>query len=225
MWGKILKKLQIALTLSLVAVVLFCGGIVSALNTEDASALAFFSNDTPHLGETVAFRVEFNVSSSASQVQIKTVGIHFDWMDQDVFAGKTLTTPQSVTSDLSYLSDPIFTQIPLNVTAGTHSYFIGVDGTDASGDFSWDSPAQSIPVTYSNGQTPVPTATPNPTGDGQAEGPPNFLTILVVVAVVAIVIAVAVIVMEVRKKPKQVNPVAEKANPVVEQPQKDNYDI
>jgi hypothetical protein len=222
------KQIAIEIVLTLVAAILLCSGVASALNSEDASAEVLFSSNTMNPGQNLGLRIVFNVTSP-QQVQIKSIGIHFDWMPEvpEVkFAGPNFSSnPATLSSDGTFISDPIFVQIPLNVSVGTHPYIVGVDGVDASGDFSWTSPEQTIQVTYSNLQTPSPTATPNSGGGGQTGGTLNFTTVLIIIAVVAIAVAVAIVILEIRKKPKHAKPVAEKATPPAEQPQKDNYDI
>ena len=220
-----MRKLhQIALMLPFIIVIFLSAGIVSALNSNDASASVTWSSDTIHPNENVGFRITFN-SNTDQQLQIQRIGIHFDWMSEGVFAGKDLSSdPQTVPSNGNYTSDPIIARIPFNASVGPHSYYVGVDGVDASGNFTWNGPNETIQITYTTTVTsPTPTATPG--GSGQAGSPPSITTYLIIVAVVAIVIAVAAIVMELRKKPKQVNSVVDKTNPVTDQPQKDNYDI
>jgi len=221
-----LRKIQVAFVLSFIVVILSSAGFVSALNSSDASATVYLSSETFRPNETMAFRITFS-SNTDQQLIIQRIGIHFDWMGEDVFSGKDLSSnPQTITGYGNYTSDPIITQIPFNVSVGSHSYYVGVDGLDASGNFTWNGPNETIQITYSNTGSTTPNPTPTPGGnDNQDENPPNFVPYLLIVAAVAIVIAVAVIVKELRKKPKQIAPVTDKTNPPTEQPQKDNYDI
>ena len=220
-----MRKLQIALMLPLFIVILFSAGIVSAINSSDASAVVYLSNDAVHPNGNVAFRITFT-SNTDQQLQIQRIGVHFDWMGDGAFAGKDLSSnPQTVLGHGNYTSDPIFAQIPFNVSVGPHTYYVGVDGVDASGNFTWSGPNQTVQVTYTTTETtPTPTATPG--GNGQAGSPPSITTYLIIVAAIGIAVAVAAIVMELRKKPKQPTPAAEKANPAPEPPRKEyNYDI
>jgi hypothetical protein len=221
-----LKKLHVAFMLSFIVAILFSAGIASALNSSDASATVYLSNDTFRPNETMAFRITFT-SNTDQQLIIQRIGIHFDWMGEDVFSGKDLSSsPQTIAGYGNYTSDPIITQIPFNVSVGSHTYYVGVDGVDASGNFTWNGPDETIQITYSNTGSATPNPTPTPGGNGgQEENPPNYVPYLIIIAVVAIVIALVVIVKELRKKPKQTAPITEKTTPPTEQPQKDNYDI
>ena len=210
---------------------LLFSGVALALNQEDASATVDFSTTQAHPGDTIGFRVTFNASNS-QQLQVKYIGVHFDWMAEDSFTNPVLSdSATTISPDGSYISNPFFITIPYNVSAGAHTYFVGVDGTDSTGDFQWTGPSQTIPVTYVGSQ-PTPASTPTPSGGASsASGGFGLLTILLAVAVVAIVVAVVIVVMELRKKPKKakLQPEAEKASPPVEQPkkeqEKDSYDI
>ena len=228
--GKRLSKLQkIVCMLPLILVIFLTAGIVSALNPSDASASVFWSADTIHPATNVGFRVTFN-SNTDQQLIIQRIGVHFDWMDEGAFSGKDLSSnPQTLPSHGNYTSDPIFLQVPYNVSVGSHTYFVGVDGVDSSGNFTWSGPNETIQITYTTTGSTTPNPTPTPGGNGQAGSPPNLVPYLIIVAVVAIVIALAVIVKELRKKPKQVTSVTDKPKPATDQPQKepqkDNYDI
>jgi opacity protein-like surface antigen len=221
-----MRKLQVTFVLSLIVVILSSAGFVSALNSSDASATVYLSSETFRPNETIAFRITF-ASNTDQQLIVQRIGIHFDWMGEDFFSGKDLSSnPQTIPGYGNYTSDPIIAQIPFNVSIGSHSYYVGVDGLDSSGNFTWNGRNETIQITYSNTGSTTPNPTPTPGGNGnQAENPPNLVPYLIILAVVAIIIALAVIVKELRKKPKQVNPVEDKTNPPIEQPQKDNYDI
>jgi hypothetical protein len=221
-----LKKLKVAFMLTIVVVILFSAGIVSALDSSDASATVYKSSETAHPAQSFGYRITFS-SNTDQELIINHIGIHFDWMNEDVFSGKDLTNnPQTIPGHGNYTSDPIMLLIPFNVSVGSHTYFVGVDGVDASGNFTWNGPNETIQVTYSNTGSTTPNPTPTPEGNGnQDENPTNFVPYLIIVAVVAIIIAVFVIVKELRKKPKQTTPIMEKTTPPTEQPQKDNYDI
>ena len=68
-------------------------------------------------------------------------------MNEDVFSGKDLTNnPQTIPGHGNYTSDPIMLQIPFNVSVGSHTYFVGVDGVDASGNFTWNGPNETIQI-------------------------------------------------------------------------------
>jgi hypothetical protein len=54
----------------------------------------------------------------------------------------------TVPSQGTYIFDPIVIQIPLNASAGSHSYFVGIDGTEglSASSFSWNSPSFTIEI-------------------------------------------------------------------------------
>ncbi len=215
-----MKKLGITLTVTFIVVVFLSIGLVAALNTSDATAETYFSGQTPKIGDTAFVRIKF-ISNTDQQLTIDHVGINFDWTDADYFYGHTLSTPVTIGENESYVCDPILFQIPYNVSAGSHSYHIGVDGKDASGaDFSWDAPTQTIIIIGAGSATPTPTPTPTSTGGGGGGtgSPPNWTIYVAVIAVVAIVIAVLFIVMEMRKKPKKPASVTESQTPAAESP-------
>jgi flagellar basal body-associated protein FliL len=225
-----MKKLGITLIITFIVVAFLSVGLVAALNASDATAEAYFSGETLKIGDTAFVRIKF-ISNTDQQLTIERVGINFDWTDADYFYGHTLSTPVTIGANESYVCDPILFQILYNVSAGSHSYYIGVDGTDASGnDFSWDAPTQTIILIGAGSTTTTPTPTPTSTGGGGGGtgSTPNWTIYVAVIAVVAIVIAVLFMVMEMRKKPKKATPEAEspkseadKPKPASDQPLKD----
>jgi hypothetical protein len=144
-----LYKLFIVISISII----FLGsGLVSALNSNELSASLLWSSETLYAAGTVTVRVTLN-SNYAGELKIQYIGIHFDWMPTDGFYGHDLSTsPVTISSGGSYLFNAFSVEIPYNASAGSHSYYIGVEGTEQStssasvSTFSWDSPTATIQV-------------------------------------------------------------------------------
>ena len=155
-----MRKLQVAFVLSFIVIILSSAGFVSALNTSDASATVYLSSETFRPNETIAFRITFT-SNTDQQIIVQRIGIHFDWMGEDVFSGKDLSSsPQTIPGYGNYTSDPIISQIPFNASVGSHTYYVGVDGLDVSGNFTWNGPEPN--VTNNIFQYRINYAQPNP---------------------------------------------------------------
>ena len=143
-----MRSLRIILIVISVSIVFLCSGLVSALNSNEASVSLFWSSQSFYVGSTVNVQITFN-SSYAGQLEIYYIGIHFDWMSSDGFYGNDLTSsPAVVLSQGTYVSSTFSVEIPSNVTTGSHTYYVGVDGKDesTSTSFSWDSPTSTIQV-------------------------------------------------------------------------------
>jgi hypothetical protein len=121
-------------------------GVVSALEQNDASVTLIWSNPTPYQGSNAIVRVSFK-SNYAEALTVYYVGLHFDWMDSDTFVGPDLSdNPVIIPGYGSYTFDPISLLIPENVSVGTHSYFVGIDGLEGATGFSWDSQTQTLEI-------------------------------------------------------------------------------
>ena len=89
-------------------------------------------------------------------------------------------------------------QIPLKIDSGSHTYYIGIDGTENGTPFSWDSPLATVDVTGGTGSVTTTPASTNSGGE-QPEGQPNLILYGVIAAVVVIVVLLVVVLM-MRKK-------------------------
>ena len=147
--GDLVRPLRLMLTVTSISLIcILCCSLVFALNPDEASVSMFWSSQTVCPGDTVSVRITLK-SNYAEQLKIYYIGIHFDWMDPDGFYGSDLSdNPVIVPSYGTYIFDAIAVQIPLNVTAGSHSYFVGIDGTEgvSFSSFSWDSPASTVQI-------------------------------------------------------------------------------
>jgi len=108
----------------------------------------FWSSQQVYPGDTVSIRITFK-SNYAEQLRIYSIGLQFDWMPSTGFSGHDLAdNPVTVPSQGTYIFDPIVIQIPLNASAGSHSYFVGIDGTEgiSASYFSWNSSSSTIQI-------------------------------------------------------------------------------
>lgn len=202
------KSLQIAIIATFIVAIFLSSGLVSALESNQATAIVAGLPAQVPKGTAVTVRVIFT-SNVDEQIQIQAIGLHFDWMDQDQFAGPQFSTPVVVQANGTYTSDPIAVLVPDNVTYGEHSYFIGVDGLEGSSStgFSWDSSTYTVVVNAGGNQTTT-TTTPTPTSGGTPANSQDLLLYAAIIAV-AVIIVVVVIVTLMRKKRKPPSPVAE----------------
>ncbi len=192
------------ITIAIITFALLNSGLVSALNQDEASVRVFFVPSTLTPGQSVTIQIFF-ITNSTDNLQITNVGIHFDWMAADGFYGYDLSSaPVTITSGSGpYAFQSIFVTVPLNVTGGVHTYFVGIDGKQgaSAATFSWSSPVAEVEVNGTN-TGPTPTAT---NSGGQPAGQSNLLLYGAIGAAVVIV-ALLIIVLMVRKnraKPKQ----------------------
>ena len=194
-----MRSLRISFILTIVVFAFLCSGLVAALNSEEATVHAIFPSEILQAGQTTTVTLFFT-STSADELQITNVGIHFDWMPADTFLGFNLNN-SVVTIPIgggTYEFPPVTIQVPLTVTNGTHTYFVGIDGTQgtSSTPFSWDSPTATKEV-VGGSSNPTPTSTNS--GGEQPEGQPNLLLYGAIVAVVVIIVLLIVVLM-MRKK-------------------------
>ena len=144
-----MRSLRLMLTVTSISLIcILCCSFVSALNQDEASVTLFPPELTGYPGDTVSIRITFK-SSYAEQLRIYSIGLQFDWMSSDQFSGYDLSTsPVTIPSQGTYIFDPIVVQIPLNATAGPHSFFVGIDGTEglSASNFSWNSSSFTIQV-------------------------------------------------------------------------------
>jgi hypothetical protein len=195
----LVKFPKVALILTIITIVLLCSGFVAALNQDQATARVLFSSQTLTAGQPVTGSIFFS-STSSSSLAVTAVSIHFDWMPIGQVVGYQLTTPVTIESGGNHLFDQFQIQIPLNIDSGSHSYTIGIDGTENGATFSWDSPAASIDVTGGTGSvTTTPSTSTTNSGGAQPEGQSNLILYGAIAAVVVIVVLL-LIVFVMRKK-------------------------
>ena len=199
-----LKSLKIAFIVSVIVVAFLCMGFVAALDQDEASVRTFFSTSTLLPGQSVTITVSFD-SNSSDSLQITRIGLHFDWMASNVFYTNDLSSdPVNLASYGTYMFSQMTIIVPVNVTLGEHSYYIGLDGTQGTSStvFSWDSPLSTIVVAGSSGQTTVPIVTTAPTNGGSQGGQPDLQLYGAVGAVVVIVVLLVIVLLLRRRKSK-----------------------
>ncbi len=194
-----MKTQKVAVILTILTVVFLSIGVVSAaLSASDATITAQLSNQTPKPGNAVTVTVTFQ-SHVSQQLQILRYGIHADWMaSADDFEGPNLSSnPVTVEANGQY-SGSFLIVIPTTASIGSHTYYVGVDGVDASGQvFSLNSAEATVQVVASSN---TPTVGPSNGGGGQTAGLPDWALYLIVVAVVVLVVIIAFIVLKRSKR-------------------------
>lgn len=127
-------------------------GLVFALEPDEASVTPSWSTQTIYPGSTVSLGVIFQ-SNSSSELEVYSIGVHFDWMPAGSFYGHKFTeNPIQIVGYGVKAFDAILLNIPSNVSAGEHSYFIGIDGLQNSAEFSWSSPSFDITILDAQGK-------------------------------------------------------------------------
>lgn len=140
----------IAISISIICVLNV--GLVSALEEGDISISPSWSKATPYQGDSVAVTLRLT-STSSEQIRIYRVGLHFDWMPADSFFTLDLTEdPVAVPGQGIHIFDSLVIQIPANVSVGSHSYYVAIDGTEAPyyDSFTWDSSFFTVQILESS---------------------------------------------------------------------------
>ena len=221
-----MKTQKIIIIVSFVLAIFVFSGLVSALEPSEISAYPVFSKNALNIGSSITVRITIQ-SNIDEQLNIIHVGVNFDWMPSDGFYGPDLSSnPAVIQSNGSYTTPPFTVQVPTNVTVGSHTYFVGVDGKESTNqnDFYWNSSTATVIVLAAN-QTGT-TTTPGPTGGGgqTTSSPLNTILYIAVVAIVVIVV-IAVIVMLMQKKRKSTTPATHVADQPAKPTEEENYSI
>jgi hypothetical protein len=234
-WMKRLKPLPVILV-AFVIMLFVCINSVSALRSDDCSAILTWTDQTGqqqvqpllNVGIPAYARILFG-SNIAQEIEITRIGVNFDWMPPDNFVGINLEGNPAYVQGMGTYSNLLKIDVPANVSSGTHTYYIGIEGKDASGNFSWSS--SKLTVEINNPYfTAAPTATP--TGNGDQNGDQNLL-IYGAIAAVLVVIALLLLIIVVRKKkkpapaPATTEPAKDTAQPQekTEKPEGEEYQI
>lgn|GEM_PF-3122126 len=212
-----MKTVHVVSIVTLVAVIFLSVGLVSALTNSDATIHATLSNDSPRAGDAILVTVTFQ-SNVAQQLSIYAIGVHADWMQATQLYGPNLSSDPATVEANGVYATQFSLPIPSTASVGTHTFTVGIDGLDASGNaFSLDSSEQQLQVISASSST-GPTSTANP-GGGQT---PDWLP-YIVVAAAAVVVAVLVIIVMMRSRRPRSQPAAQPAyeapaSPEPEQP-------
>jgi hypothetical protein len=196
------KSSRIGIMVIVITVILMWSGFVAALNQDEAAAHANFSE--PLLAGQQAIATIFFSSTSADDILITNVGIHFDWLPADRFLGFDLSSaPVNVSSGGSTMFQQMTFQVPTNIASGEHSYFIGVDGTQGlqSTPFSWNSATSTVEIIGGSSST-----SPSNTNSGgeQPTDQTNFLLygVLGVIVAIVVLLIIALLMWKKRKQSK-----------------------
>jgi hypothetical protein len=130
-------------------------GLASALSQGEISVTPSWTSPTVGIGSITSVTIRLT-SSSDDELAIYRVGVHFDWMASGSFFTLDLTDdPVVVSSQGLYVFQQMTIQIPANVSAGSHSYSIAIDGTEGTSatTFSWDSSDFTLEITESSSST------------------------------------------------------------------------
>jgi hypothetical protein len=203
------KTIKIVIIAAFVLALCVFSGLVSAFDSSSLSAIPVFSKSTLNVGGTVTVRITVQ-NNVDEQLQISHVGVNFDWMASGGFYGPDLSSnPAVIPSKGGYTTPPFVVQIPTNVTVGSHTYYVGVDGIESSNqnEFFWNSTTVVIQVLPANTTGSTTTITVSPTGGGGGQTTassmsPLTLIIYIAVAAIVVVVVLALIVMVVQKKRK-----------------------
>lgn len=141
-----------AALISISLICVLCVNSVSALESNEITVALYWSSQVLYQGDIATVRISLKTTST-EQLFIYYIGIHFDWMPEGGFYGYDLSdSPVLIPSDGSssgsgYIFDPISIQIPINVSVGEHSYYVGIEGRQGSTTtFSWDSPPSTVRI-------------------------------------------------------------------------------
>lgn len=200
-----MKSLKILVIVTVILVVVFlCSGFVAAITQDQGTARALFSTgDTIQAGQPATVYVFFN-SNSGDSLIVTAVSLHFDWMPTGQVVGYQLTTPYTMDNGSSHTFDPMQVNIPLNLVSGSHSYYVGIDGTENGATFSWDSTDLIVDIVGGTGNA---TATPISTNSGgQPAGQSNLVLFGAIGAVVVVVVLLVIVLMMRKNRAKSKQP-------------------
>jgi hypothetical protein len=146
-----MKQLPLViLAVSIIIIGFLNTGLVSALEPNEASVTIEWSSQTVYQGSIVNVVITFH-NNAADELTLDRIGLHFDWMSSDEFAGHDFTaSPVTVPASGSQTFDAVTITVSNSTSAGEHSFFVGVDGSDSFGDFVWDSPEYTIEILSSS---------------------------------------------------------------------------
>jgi hypothetical protein len=125
--------------LSLCLVFSLLCGVGNALEQNELVVSVVMTNQNAYPGGTILASIYLK-NNSTDILTIQKVGLQFDWMPSDQFLGYDLSdNPIVIIPAADKFVDTIPVILPENVTLGEHSYFVGINGLNGTGDFAWDS--------------------------------------------------------------------------------------
>jgi hypothetical protein len=189
------KTVHVASIVTLAAVIFLSVGFVSALTNSDATIHSTLSNNSPKAGDTVLITVTFQ-SNVAQQLKIYAIGVHADWMEATQLYGPNLSSDPATVEANGVYATQFSLPIPSTASVGTHTFTVGIDGLDASGNaFSLDSSESQI-------QVRSPSSSTGPTANSDGGQTADWLPYIVVAATAAVVVVLVLVVMMRSRRPR-----------------------
>jgi heme/copper-type cytochrome/quinol oxidase subunit 2 len=151
-WVKGIKAFLLKLTVISICILFALNiGLVAAPDQNELSASLYWSTQKIYQGDHVSVAITL-MSNSSEALTITQIGIQFDWMAGGFYGLNLSDNPVVIPANGQHVFESMAITIPLDASVGSHSYFIGVDGTEGpSGvDFYWDSPEQTLQITDLN---------------------------------------------------------------------------
>jgi hypothetical protein len=152
--GDLVRSRRLMFTVTSISIIcILCCGLVSALDSDEASVSLVWTSGIAYQGDSASFVITFK-SNCSEELELTKIGLNFDWMDPNEFYTNDLSAnPVSIASYGSYTFNVMTIIIPLNASVGSHSYVVGVEGTQESlspTDFYWESPSLMIQIHDAN---------------------------------------------------------------------------
>jgi hypothetical protein len=209
------KAIKIACLVTIItAVFLSIGTVSAALSSNDVTITAYLTNSSPRPGDDIIVNVNFD-SKVNEELQIYYIGIHADWMQPDQLQGPNYSQNPVTLNARGVYALRFLASVPVGTSLGSHSYYIGVDGSDPSrNSFSINSATSELQVVSSSSS-----ATPTPTSNqGDGTGSQGDWLPYVVVGVVAVVVVIIVVLTMLRGRKKREPAVSSTDEVIYDQP-------
>jgi hypothetical protein len=153
------------ITIILLSTIVFFGysSMIVSASTISAQCETFWDN-IPMQGAIVSITINFE-NEQDKELFVYAIGIHPDWAESGQYYGTDFSNNPKKVVSYGLCSTKFTMQIPSTITAGEHSFTVGVDGIDSSGNnFSWDSSSSNVNIRASASIVPQPsTSTATPT--------------------------------------------------------------
>ena len=137
-----MKAFPVALLVILIGMICVLNvDFVFALEQDDFSVSPDWSTPLYYQGDIVSLKLILS-SNTPETLTVYYIGIHFDWMEEDSFHGRDLSSdPATIESSEVYVFDPMAITIPEDVSVGYHNYTLGIQVSEGTSStiISWDS--------------------------------------------------------------------------------------
>jgi len=128
-YGKVeaIVFLSALLVLSSICLV-FASPTATAFNQSEVSASISWSSTSYYPG--AYGQAYITLTSNFSQnIQISTIGIHFDWNTANTYFSVDFKKPTNLQSDRNYTFDPVAFYVPLQENVSLHTFYVHFEGT------------------------------------------------------------------------------------------------